>query len=175
MSGFDKFREAWFAEIYQKHFSELYFYLKTYIVNEAEVQDIIHDAFIGLLENGRIERVANIKGYLFSCIRHDLSRRLKNSKKFERLMDEMSRSIVSNDMSESTMAREQMMLMTEAAIQTLPPVCKAIFTMAKQKGMSYRQISAELAISEKTVEAQMGIAFKKIREYVSLATLEEVK
>ena len=42
----------------------------------------------------------------------------------------------------------------------------------KIDGLSYKGIAERLNLSVKTVEAQMGIAFRKIREYVAVATFE---
>ena len=52
------------------------------------------------------------------------------------------------------------------AINELPEKCKEIFVMCKYNEMSYSQVSELLNISPKTVENQMGIALKKIREYI---------
>ncbi len=49
-------------------------------------------------------------------------------------------------------------------VDTLPRQCRQIFIMAKRQGMKYREIADKLNLSPKTVENQMGIAFRKIRE-----------
>ena len=50
------------------------------------------------------------------------------------------------------------------AIELLPPKCRAIFDLSKNAGLTYQEIAEELEISKKTVEAQMSIALKKLRE-----------
>ena len=47
------------------------------------------------------------------------------------------------------------------AIDSLPERCREIFVM---KGMKYREIAESLGISQNTVEGQMAIALKKLRE-----------
>ena len=174
MKDFNKFREAWFRGVYQKYFPELYFYLRTFTVNETEIQDIIQDSFLKLLEDDRYERVVNVRGYLYSCVRNDLFNKIGNDKKKERLKAEMEREYFAGVQDDIDVAysREQFITMTEEAIGTLPPMCKAIFNMSKMQGLSYKEIAERLSISVKTVEAQMGIAFRKIREYVSVASFE---
>ena len=49
-------------------------------------------------------------------------------------------------------------------IQELPDKCKAIFMLSRGEGLTYKQIAKQLDISVKTVENQIGIALKKIRE-----------
>ncbi|MBQ5978491.1 MAG: RNA polymerase sigma-70 factor [Bacteroidales bacterium] len=171
MKDFNKFREAWFRGVYQKYFPELYFYLRTFTVNETDIQDIIQDSFLKLLENDRLESVANIRAYLYSCVRNALLNKIGDDRKKERLKIEMERERSGHE-SEPLISREQLLSLTEEAIGKLPPVCKAIFKMSKIDGLSYKGIAERLNLSVKTVEAQMGIAFRKIREYVAVATFE---
>jgi RNA polymerase sigma-70 factor (ECF subfamily) len=57
--------------------------------------------------------------------------------------------------------------MVNAAINSLPPRCKAIFVLSREEALSYRQIAEELDVSVKTVEAQMSIALKRMRSYLT--------
>ena len=50
------------------------------------------------------------------------------------------------------------------AINELPPKCKLIFRLIKEDGLKYSEVASLLTISIKTVEAQMAIALKRIRE-----------
>ena len=53
------------------------------------------------------------------------------------------------------------------AIEILPPKCREIFCKSRFEGMKYAEISDELHISIKTVEAQIGKALKILRESLS--------
>lgn len=54
------------------------------------------------------------------------------------------------------------------AINGLPPKCRGIFIMNRPQKMTYKQVAIVKGISRKTVENQIGIALKKIRNYVIL-------
>ena len=56
-------------------------------------------------------------------------------------------------------------------IEELPPKCKEILLLNKREGKKYHEIAEQLQISIKTVESQMRIAYKKIREGFSKAPL----
>ena len=49
-----------------------------------------------------------------------------------------------------------------SAINELPERCRLIFLMAREEGLKYREIAEVLSISEKTVNAQMVTAIKKL-------------
>ncbi len=55
----------------------------------------------------------------------------------------------------------------QKALAVLPPKCRDIFLLAKLKGMKYREIAEQLAISEKTVENQMSKAIRLLRTYAA--------
>jgi RNA polymerase sigma-70 factor (ECF subfamily) len=52
----------------------------------------------------------------------------------------------------------------EASIESLPPKRKEIFRLSREQGMKYKDIADTLNISVKTVEAQMGLALKHLRD-----------
>ena len=54
--------------------------------------------------------------------------------------------------------------LVDHAIETLPEKCRHIYTLSKKEGLSYQEIALHLEISEKTVENQIGIALRKLRE-----------
>lgn len=53
------------------------------------------------------------------------------------------------------------------AIDTLPPKCREVFVKSRYEGKRYAEISLELNISVKTVEAQMGKALKILRNLLT--------
>ena len=52
----------------------------------------------------------------------------------------------------------------ELSINSLPERRKEIFKLSREDGLKYREIADQLGISVKTVEVQMGLALKQLRE-----------
>ena len=50
------------------------------------------------------------------------------------------------------------------AILSLPERCREIFIKSKIEGKKQKEVALELNISVNTVETQIGIAYKKLRE-----------
>ncbi|MCH5691038.1 hypothetical protein LWM68_46530 [Niabella sp. W65] len=48
----------------------------------------------------------------------------------------------------------------------LPPKCKIIFKLVREDGLKYKEAAEVLGVSEKTIDAQMVIAVKRIGEAV---------
>ena len=55
-------------------------------------------------------------------------------------------------------------LKIQAAIAALPEKRQEIFRLAREDGLKYREIADQLKISVKTVETQMTLALKQLRE-----------
>jgi len=51
----------------------------------------------------------------------------------------------------------------EVAINALPEKRQAIFRLAREEGLKYREIADKLNLSVKTVEAQMTLALNQLR------------
>ena len=66
---------------------------------------------------------------------------------------------------ESVERNQELEILTKA-IQSLPDRCRQIFTLRKVYGMSQREIAEKLAISPRTVNAQIAIGVNKCAEYV---------
>ena len=58
----------------------------------------------------------------------------------------------------------------DRAIDQLPPKCREIFVLSRYEQLTYKEIADKLGLSVKTVEAQMGIALKRLRDTFSTAT-----
>jgi RNA polymerase sigma-70 factor (ECF subfamily) len=52
----------------------------------------------------------------------------------------------------------------EKSIGSLPTKRQEIFRLSREQGLKYKEIAEELNISVKTVEAQMGLALKHLRD-----------
>ena len=66
-----------------------------------------------------------------------------------------------NESSESDFDR--LIKLIDKSINKLPKKCKEIFKLSKTDGLTNNEIATLLNISAKTVEAQITIAFKKIK------------
>jgi len=55
----------------------------------------------------------------------------------------------------------------ELTVNNLPDRCRLIFIMVREEGKKYKDVAEILSISEKTVQAQMVIAVKKIGAVVN--------
>ena len=67
----------------------------------------------------------------------------------------------------SKLEEEDLRRRLDAAIEALPEKCRIVFLLSRHEEMSYAEVAAELDISVKTVENQIGKALKLLRQAIA--------
>ena len=91
----------------------------------------------------------------------DLTR--KNQMK-NKLLNELKATALQRVILEKEVQEHKKVEFLKKQIEKLPKRCKEILIMNKRDGKKYKEIAKELNIFVKTVESQMRVAFKKIRD-----------
>lgn len=175
-------KEKIIKEIYDEHYLELYLFLSRYTRIIQDIEDVIQNVFLKLLTSAEaLYSIKNMRSYIFLMgknlmlnLLRDRNRIKEKEIPLEWITSEgqtsgghnsLHNEILKGGCTENEL--EELMTEVNKAIQNLPPQCREIFLMAKREGKKYKEISEILSISTKTVENQMGIAFRRIRESVN--------
>jgi RNA polymerase sigma-70 factor (family 1) len=159
---------------YKELFTEFYSYLirfaQSFIKSKQSSEEIVSDVFIKIWEKRRgLERITNLKVYLYTAIRNTSLNYLEKQKRSEtNSLDNFVsgfKSLYYNP--EQLMITAEMMIRIQKAIDDLPPKCKLTFKLVKEDGLKYKEAAEILQISVKTVENQLAIALQKIGQAVS--------
>lgn len=129
-------------------------------VDDAE--DIVMDCFVKLWNRNKTGAIINdVKSYLYLMVRNACYDDNKKKGKIPEFVD------VNLVDAESNLDDNERFTETAAnlwtAIDTLPKQCRRIFLMSKRDGMKYSEIAEKLGLSIKTVEVQIGKAYKVLR------------
>ncbi|MFN3664992.1 MAG: RNA polymerase sigma factor, partial [Sediminibacterium sp.] len=112
-------------------------------------EEIVSDVFCTIWKNRKSIQVhTSIKAYLFTSIRNrafDYLRKLKREKTTDL---EHAHAIPCPDESQEDLMETQVLTeKVESAIKSLPPQCRTIFLLNREKGLKYREIAGHLNIS----------------------------
>lgn len=146
-------------------------YALLYLNDEPTAEDLVHELFIWIWENPeKLNIQSSLKSYLFSSVRNRCLNYNRDHKKTSAL-DEVFQEVESELFQElnefENQDFEQLKVLVNRAIDELPPKCKEIFLLSRESELTYAQIAEELVISKKTVENQMGIALRRLKEKLS--------
>ena len=132
----------------------------------AEAEDHVQNVFLKLWsKRKRIKVDGELKSYLTksvinSCYDHLSGMKMKRSKTF---VEKSQNSLDTENQIQFT----ELQFKLEKALAHLPKQCRLIFSLSRFQGMSSKAIAAHLDLSKKTVDNQIGIALKKLREELS--------
>jgi len=163
-----------FADFYVTWYSRAKRFACEYVVTESDAENIIQDVFMNLYERRSfMDSYVNPVAYLFTAIKNRsldfLRDRIAETVAVEAMQNEAKMELrIKFDSLEALnvnfMGEDDIEQRINRAIERLPEKCRRIFVMNKLEGKRQREIAEELNISVNTVESQMAIAYRKLRE-----------
>jgi len=158
--------KAEYNKLFEESYSSLCNYAYAIVKDYDEAEDIVQGVFVNFWNNEkRDELVDKAKQYLvrsvkFKCI--DYQRKAVVKRKYEKETLHTQEAVVQEDIGEDDSTNMKDVLMM--AISELPEKTREVFMLSKLDGLSYKEIAEHFDISPKTVENQMGRAFRHLRE-----------
>jgi len=151
-----------FEKIYNRYWSKLYLSAYNILRDKQSSEDIIQELFIQLWLKRNHQNIDNLKSYLFTAIRFQVFKAIRDGKVQYELRSE-ALEIASSDDIESLLTEKDINRRLDESIKLLPERCREIFILSRMEHLSIREIAARLDVAPKTVENQITIALKKIR------------
>ena len=154
---------------FDKYYDNMCNYVNLYVRSKSVSEDIVQDIFIYFWEKrGIIRMETSVKSYLFRASRNKFLNYLRNEKSHRAIRDEVNANSVTfvnpdDNLIDSINLEE----IINASIENLPPRCREVYLFQKNEELSYKEIACRMDITVKTVENQMTIAHKKLKEQLA--------
>ncbi len=152
--------------IYKKYWSPLLKFAFGFVRDKEQANDIVQEVFIQLMEKEYLLGVrSNLSSYLYITIKRSCIVSLRNKLEtvdIEELMDSFLSSTHPEHTSHSILVKE-LELGMEKELASLPPRVKEIFKLSRDNGLSSKQISLELGISDQSVRNQISRAIHHLK------------
>ncbi len=158
--------EAAFSRLFDGYYAALCFFAAKYLGDMDLSRSLVQQVFVDLwIKREKIDVSSSVKAYLYRsaknrCIDH--LRKEKNTSEISESVENL-RQMPFHDLLEEAELNDRI----NTSINKLPEKCREIFLLCRFEGLKYAEIAQNLNISVKTVEMQMGIALKKLRESLS--------
>lgn len=160
-----------FEEVYYKYHERFYFYVLKKTGSQDLAEETVQMAYMRIWEKRaelsgsfsievQLARVA--RSYMIDALRRKAAER-----KALDVLKQNTDAVIAGD----PVADKQLMEKVTETIESLPPECRKIYILSREKGLTYSQIAEHLSISPKTVENQVSKALKTLRKAVALSII----
>lgn len=155
-----------FEQLFRKYSPRLYNFAYSILFDQSLAEDITQECFLKIWElRSNIDPEKNFRAYLYTIARNlvykETERRIRADKVIS--LEERDGPAINNAIEEQIDVRFYRSYLHKM-IEQLPPARKKIFILSRAYGLSYKDIAAKLAISEKTVETQITRALSHLRK-----------
>ncbi len=157
--------EKAFEKLFCNYYGHLCLFASQLLQDDVSAEEIVQDFFVKLWEKRKLLTIeTSVKSYLFQSVKN----LCLNFIQHRRIKLNYAQSVLSNTVEiqsdENYFIEIDLAKKIEESILSLPEKRQEIFRMSREDGLKYREIAKKLNISIKTVETQMGLAIKTLRD-----------
>jgi RNA polymerase sigma-70 factor (ECF subfamily) len=151
--------------VFREYYRPMTAYAFRFLGDLADSESIVQDVFLRLWQKRHeLMITSSLQNYLFRSVKNHCINYLEHEK-----IKTGYQTMVINNESDRTDYSEfflefGLVNKIENAIAALPQKRQEIFRLAREEGLKYREIAERLELSVKTVETQMTLAIKQLRE-----------
>lgn len=156
-----------FRKLFDLYYEPLCRSLNYYTRDAQAIEEIVQEVFVTLWEDRDQLHIEHIKTYLFSAARYRALNYLRDRQRQVKFFEVWSEEEFLQKQGQDILNYDELIPHLQKAIDMLPVRCREIFELSRKEQFTYRQIADHYNISIKTVESQMSIALRKIRDYFS--------
>lgn len=157
-----------FKVLFDHYYPKLFNFLKSFIRNQAEIENLVQDVFLSIWEHREsLNESLSFSSYLYKTARNKMINHLRHEVNSRYYIDYCEIFAGKEDLStEISIDDNDRRAMLEHLISNMPNRRKEIFLCSYRDGLSYREIAEKLQISENTVDTQIRNALQYLKNLV---------
>lgn len=159
-----------FKQLYQMYYPRVVYFITSIVKTRIIAQDLAQDVFVNIWTNKKqLDPTLNLNNYIFVVSRNVAINHLKKKMLllYSSIKPEQLDISVDNTIENDLFAKE-ISLLIEMIVSEMPAQQQRIYRLSREKGMSNEEIANLLNISKKTVENQISLALKDIKQAISI-------
>jgi len=157
--------ERAFQALFRKYYRAMCHFANQFLADSDIAEEIVQEMFVKIWEKRSVLNIeTSVKHYLFRSVRNHCLNQIQHEKIKKQYASKVLESASQEFNPDDYFLEVDLVQRIEKSIESLPPKRREIFRLSRERGMKYKEIADALDISVKTVEAQMGLALKHLRE-----------
>lgn len=154
-----------YETVFREYYRPMTAYAFRFLHDLTESESIVQDVFLRLWQKRKeIMITSSLQNYLFRSVKNNCINYIEHEKIKTGYQDMVIKNEADRSEYSEFFLEYGLRMKIQAAIAALPQKRQEIFRMAREDGLKYREIADQLKISVKTVETQMTLALKQLRE-----------
>jgi len=154
--------------LYRSYWKSLYISAFKILKDKETCEDIVQELFIKIWNNReQLTIKSSVQAYLSAAVRYEVYRKVRESKKFEPIMDEIIETVSDLSLYDHVEYKE-LQNQISLVIDTLPTKCKEVYNLSRNELLTHKEISEKLTISTKTVRNHLTRALHQLRVGMNL-------
>ncbi len=158
--------ESAFETLYHKYVDKVFYFALRYLKSREDAEGLTQDIFIKIWENrDTLNPDLSLNSYIFTIAKNTIfnkNRKKINEKAYAEYLKQHLDTVY--DKTENEILLNEVKAWIDKAVDMLPEKRKYIFKLSRFEGLSYKEISEKLNLSERTVETHIRLALKAVRE-----------
>lgn len=156
--------EAAFTALYERYWKKLFVVASYRVGTLEEAEEIVQDIFMALWNRRHsLVLTSDLAKYLAVSVKYRVIKTLDKHYHQQRYVGSLMMSELVDNSTEEKLSFDELREELAKYVKQLPERCRLVFRLSREEGLSQKQIAETLQISEKTVEAHLGKAFKTLR------------
>lgn len=158
-----------FAALYDRLAVRLFNTARTMTDSLPDAEDTVHDVFVELARSrDRLARITDLDAYLFTMLRHAVSRRRRRRDVDRRAIDTVARQRAEAGRFTTQPAELADDALT-AAVAGLPPAQREVLALKVDGGLTFAEIAAVIGTSINTAASRYRYAVEKLRTTITVS------
>jgi RNA polymerase sigma-70 factor (family 1) len=153
-----------FRLLYNRYWKRMLAKAYTQLQSYTLAEEVVQDAFINFWKRRhKIELKYRFHTYIASVVKYEVMAQLAKKNRQHLYIDDLSIPAIQDHSTQNWLDFDELKSQIDGLIHTLPSKCQLVFKLSREQGLSDKQISENLEISRKTVEAHISKALKTLR------------
>ena len=161
--------QAAFTSLYRIYVEHVFYFALRYLKTREDAENVTQEVFVKIWETRRrLNPEASFSAYLFTITKNfifNINRKKVNEAAY---LDHLTRVISHADSgTEKALFYRELQEQVDRCVEQLPGQRKKVFVLSRQEGLSHREISLKLGISERTVAAHIRLGLQALRKFLN--------
>lgn len=154
-----------FKVLFEKYYASMCHYAYQFLKDSDMAEETVQELFVRLWEKRATLSIdTSVSNYLFRSVHNHCLNQLQHQKIRQQYTSHVMESSKQEADWQPFYMEVELIERVEKCISQLPEKRQEIFRLSREQGLKYKEIAEKLNISVKTVEAQMGLALKYLRD-----------